>query len=75
MNLLEIVTICLAIISGGCLASIQIRRIVKGDLPMFGIKSFTSAAEIRLDKFAKRMIAISGICFVLFIILAVLNFT
>ena len=74
MNILEFVTITFAIISGGCLASIQIRRIVKGELPMTGFKTFTSVAEIHLDRFDKRMILISGICFVIFIILAVSNF-
>ena len=69
MKLLEIVAIIFAIISGGCLASIQLRRIVKGELPMFGLKAFKALSEIHLDKFDKCMLLISGICFVIFIIL------
>jgi len=75
VKILEIITICFALISGGCLASIQIRRIVKGELPMFGLGIFTAAAKINLDKFDKRMLLISGFCFVIFIVLAVTNFT
>ncbi len=75
MKLLEFITIIFAILSGGCLASIQIRRIVKGELPMFGVESFTSAAKINLDKFDKRMLWISGISFVIFIILTVTGLT
>jgi len=75
MKILEIITICFGLVSGGCLALIQIRRIIKGELPMFGLGVFRAATKINLDKFDKRMLLISGLCFVIFIVLAVTNFT
>jgi hypothetical protein len=75
MKIIEMFAIIFAVISGGCLASIQIRRIIKGELSPFGTKAFTSAFQINLDSFDKRMLIISGISFVIFIGLMLLNYS
>jgi hypothetical protein len=61
--------ILFGLIAGGCLASIQIRRIIKGELPLFGLRALSAASEINLDKFDKFMIAIAGIAFTILIAL------
>ena len=61
--------ILFGLIAGGCLASIQIRKIIRGELPPFGLRALSAASQINLDKFDKFMIAIAGIAFVIFIVL------
>ena len=63
MKFTEIIAIVAAISSGGCLASIQIRKIVKGEMSFFGTESLKEFAKIKLDKFDKRMAIVSGISF------------
>jgi hypothetical protein len=73
MKTLELLAILFALISGGSLATIQIRRIIKKELPLFGFGQIMSAAKIDLDKFDKIMVLISGISFVVFIVLTLTN--
>ena len=73
MKFTGIIAIGLAIICGGCLASIQIRRIISGELSPFGIQSLKDAARIEIDKIDKRLLLISGISFVLCITFALIS--
>lgn len=73
MNLTRIITIGFAVICGGCLTSIQIRRIINNELSPFGIQSFKDAARIKIDKIDKRLLLISGISFILFIVFALVS--
>jgi len=57
------------LISGSCLAAIQIRRIIKGELPFFGPKAFSAASKIKLDAFDKLMVTVAGCSFTVCIIL------
>ncbi len=68
MKITEILYILFAVITGGCLASIQLRRVIKRELPLFGINSIIEAGKINLDQFDKRMLKIAAIAFILFII-------
>ena len=61
--------ILFGLIAGGCLASIQIRKIIRGELPPFGLRALSAASKINLDRFDKFMIAIAGISFTIFIVL------
>jgi len=65
----EILPVIFGFISGGCLASIQIRRIIKGELPIFGQKAFSAASEIKLVAFENLMATIAGGSFIVCIIL------
>jgi hypothetical protein len=67
--MIKIYQLIFALIAGGCLASIQIRRIIKGELPPYGLKAFSAASKINLDGFDKLMVTASGIAFAVFIIL------
>lgn len=58
-----------AIISAGSLASIQLRRVIKGELPLFGLRQLSAASKIKIDTFDKSMIVIAGISFVTFLLL------
>ena len=58
-----------ALISAACLAAVQIRRIIRGELPPFGLRVFVAASKIKLDRFDKLMVAVSGVSFAVFIIL------
>jgi len=74
MNLQEILIIIFLLICGCSLCSIQLRRIIKGEMRVFGLGGFYDAAKIQLDTFDKRMLLISGISFIIFIILVVTSF-
>jgi len=69
----KILPVIFGLISGGCLASIQIRRIIKGKLPLFGPKAFTASSNIRLDAFDKRMVTVAGVSFIVCIVLLLVN--
>jgi hypothetical protein len=73
MKFTEIIAIGAVIICAGCLASIQIRRIISGELSPFGIQSLKDAARIELDKIDKRLLLISGISFVICILFAIIS--
>ena len=55
------------------MASIQIRRIIKSELPLFGPKAFTASSNIRLDAFDKRMVTVAGVSFIVCIVLLLVN--
>jgi hypothetical protein len=74
MKFTEIIAIVAAISSGGCLASIQIRKIVKGEMSFLGTESLREFAKIKLDKFDKRMAIVSGISFLVCIIFAFISY-
>jgi hypothetical protein len=57
------------VISGVCLASIQFRRIIKGELPLFGPKAFSAASKIELDPYDRIMIFVAGCSFIICILL------
>lgn len=60
-----------AFISGAALAVIQFRRIIKGELAPWGIKSFRDASKIKIDKFDKYMLTISVLAFLGMLVLIV----
>jgi len=62
----------LGLITGGSLASIQIRRVIKGELPLFGLKQFSAASNIKLEAFDKVMIVVSAVSF-LFLVYSMIN--
>jgi hypothetical protein len=54
MKITAITAIISGAISGGCLSAIQIRRVIKGEMPMFGgLDAFKAESKIRVDKFDK----------------------
>jgi len=59
------------VLSGVPLAAIQIRRVIRGELSPFGIKSFMDASKINMDAFDKLMLVIAGLSFSVFIALLV----
>jgi hypothetical protein len=74
MKITEILSILFAVITGGCLASIQLRRVIKHELPLFGINSLIEAGKINLDQFDKRMLKIAAIAFILFIVFTLIHY-
>jgi len=68
MKTTELLAIIFGLIACVCLASTQIRRILKGDLPTSGPSTFKAASKIKLDAFDKRMILIAAFSFALCII-------
>jgi hypothetical protein len=74
MKITEIVAIGAAIVSGGSLALIQIRRIISGELSPFGLRSIKAAAKIEIDRLDKRFLLVSGISFIVCIVFAFLSY-
>jgi hypothetical protein len=74
MKITDIIAIIAVILCGGSLASIQIRKIIKGELFPFGPQAFKDAAKIELDKFDKKMLLLSGISFIVCIVFAVMSY-
>jgi len=74
MKITAFIAIIAAIFSGGCLASIQIRKIVKGKMSFLGTESLKEFAKIKLDRFDKRMVLVSGISFLICIIFAFISY-
>jgi len=74
MKFTEIIAIGAGLVCGGCLESIQLRRIIKGELSPFGIQSFKDAAKIEIDKIDKRLLLISGISFLLCMAFVVISY-
>ena len=62
-------TILFMVVTAASLAIIQIRRIIKGELPLIGYKAFTSANKIILDKTDKILMLTSVVSFIAFLIL------
>jgi hypothetical protein len=58
-----------ALITGGCLASITIRRFIKGELPLFGLKQFAAASKIKIGTFDKLMVTVAGVSFIVCIMM------
>jgi hypothetical protein len=52
-----------------CLTSIQLRRLIKGELPFFGLKAFSAASKINLDGFDYTMIVLAVFLFLIGLIL------
>ena len=61
-----------AVVGAGCLASIQIRRVIKGELPLFGLKQLSAASKIKIDTFDKIMVLAAAISF-LFLLFRMLS--
>lgn len=59
MIITEIIAIGAAIVSGGSLALIQIRRIISSELSLFGLQSIKDAAKIEIDRLDKRFLLVS----------------
>jgi hypothetical protein len=74
MKITEIIAIGAAIVSGSFLALIQIRRIISGELSLFGIQSFKDAAKIKIDRLDKRFLLVSGISFIACIVFAYISY-
>ena len=74
MEIKKLLIIIFGLVAGICLASIQLRRIFKRELPSFGADAFKKASKIDLDTFDKRMIMVSGISFSLCIICLVAHY-
>ena len=68
MKFTEFIAVIFAVTSGGCLAIIQIRKILKNELANYGSKALTDAVKIHLDSFDKKLLVIAIFSFVLFII-------
>ena len=75
MAISELLALIFGAIAGVCLASIQLKRIVKDDLPWFGLKVFIAANKIKIDAFDKLMIKIATVSFLLFIIFILIHFS
>ncbi len=74
MEIKEFIAIGAAIVSGGSLAMIQIRRIISGELSPFGLQSIKDAAKIEIDRLDKRFLLVSGISFIVCIVFALLSY-
>lgn len=74
MEITEIIAIGAAIVSGGSLALIQIRRIINGELSPFGLQSIKDAAKIEIDRLDKRFLLVSGISFIVCIVFAIISY-
>lgn len=68
------ITIVFVVMSGASLAAIGIRRIIKGELSVFGFKGFSDAAKINIDSTDRVLIYISGISFFVVLILVALGY-
>jgi hypothetical protein len=68
----EYVAISFGLIAGCSLAAIQIRHIVKGDLPFCGYRVFKQASAIKVDSLDKRLALISAISFIICMIFTAL---
>jgi hypothetical protein len=66
-------TVLFLVLTGVPLAAIQIRRMLKGELSLCGVKSFTDASKIKIDRFDKIMLVLSAASFCLFVILLFAN--
>jgi hypothetical protein len=73
MRMTEIYPAIFAFISAACLASIQIRRIIRGELPLFGLRVFVAASKIRLDRFDKIVVIVASASFILFVVLTLMR--
>jgi len=62
-----------AFISAACLAALQIRRIIRGELPLFGLKVFVAAIKIKLDRFDKIVVIVASASFIMFIVLILMR--
>lgn len=65
--------ILLAVFTGAPLAAIQVRRIIRGELSFWGIRSILDASTIQLDRFDKIMMLTSGLSFTGLVILLVVR--
>ena len=74
MKFTEIIAVIFAVTSGGCLAIIQIRKILKGELASYGSKAFKDAAKIHLDSFDKRLLLLALFSFVFFIVFLAITY-
>lgn len=74
MKITEIIAIGAAIVSGSSLALIQIRRIISGELSLFGLQSFKDAAKIQIDRLDKRFLLVSGISLIVCIVFALISY-
>jgi hypothetical protein len=74
VEITEIIAIGSAIVSGGSLALIQIRRIISGELSPFGLQSIKDAAKIEIDRLDKRFLSVSGISFIVCIVFAFISY-
>ena len=52
-------------IAVACLTSIQLRRLVKSGLPLFGFKAFSAASKINLDRLDWLMIILAAFLFLI----------
>ena len=74
MKITEIIAIGAAIVSGGSLALIQIRKIISGELSPIGLQSIKDAAKIEIDRIDKRFLLVSGVSFVVCILFAFISY-
>jgi hypothetical protein len=68
----KFLAIFFGMITGCSLAGIQIRHIVKGELPFYGYRAFKQASAIRVDSLDKRLALISAISFIICMIFTAL---
>jgi hypothetical protein len=69
VNPSEILSIVFCALAGTGLLLIQVRKIINGELPLFGgIEAFKKASRVDLDHYDKALLWLSGISFILFLI-------
>jgi hypothetical protein len=74
MKITELLATVCILIAGVCLALVSIRKVFKGDLPLFGLDFLKAAVKIELDTIDKRLLILSAISFILSIIFIVIHF-
>jgi hypothetical protein len=74
MKITEFIAIGAAIISGCSLALIQIRRVIRGELSLFGQQRYKDAAKIQVDRLDKRFLFVAGISFLVCVIFVLISY-
>ncbi len=63
-----------ALIAGSSLAAIQIRRIFRRELPAYGVEALKAASRMKLDKIDNRLLLISAVFFIIFLLIILIKY-